>query len=277
MAKLRTVAFLIAALSAALGSYAALAADRAQEDAEKARLEAEKARRRILEAEQRARQAAQAEEARRKALQGVGQKANRQRSENNMKEILLAMHNYEAANRRLPAAAVYDKNGKPLLSWRVLLLPYLEENDLFKQFKLDEPWDGPNNKKLLEKMPKIYAPVGVKTKEPHSTFYQVFTGPGTMFDGPKGIRFTDVQDGTSNTIMVIEAGEPVPWTKPDDLPYDPKKALPKLGGLFDGSFHMALADGSVRLVQKGFNEPVLRLAITRADGELVDLDKLEKK
>src|SRR4051812_32634281 len=76
---------------------------------------------------------------------------------NNIKQIALAWHNYEAANGHLPSNQV-DKKGKALLSWRVQILPSLEEDALYKQFKLDEPWDSENNKKLIDQMPKLYAP-----------------------------------------------------------------------------------------------------------------------
>src|SRR5439155_13938759 len=111
---------------------------------------------------------------------------------------------------------------------RVAILPYVEEHELYKQFKLDEPWDSEHNKKLLEKMPKVYAPVGVKTRAPHTTFYQAFVGPGAAFEDGMKVKLTNFFDGTSNTLMVAEAAEPVPWTKPDDLPFDPKKPPPAL-------------------------------------------------
>src|SRR5207244_2364868 len=112
-------------------------------------------------------------------------------------------------------------NGKPLLSWRVLILPYIEQDALYRQFKLDEPWDSPHNLKLLPLMPKIYAPVGAKPKEPHSTYYQAIVGPGAAWEHTKdgkGMRIQNFTDGTSNTITVAEAREAVPWTKPDDIP-----------------------------------------------------------
>lgn len=195
-------------------------------------------------------------------------------SANNLKQLALAMHIYYDQNKHLPPAAICDKNGKPLLSWRVALLPFIEQDALYQQFKLDEPWDSKHNKKLLAQMPKLFAPVGVQPKEKNVTFYQVFTGKGTLFDGNDGITFPDVTDGTSNTVMIVEAAEAVPWTKPEDLSFDLDKALPKLGGLFGGDFHFTLADGSVHFAKKAFNEDTLRKIVTRNGGEIVDLRDL---
>lgn len=192
--------------------------------------------------------------------------AAREQSRKNMQKIALAMHDYHDIVGTFPPAALVDKDNKQLLSWRVLLLPYLGEQDLFKQFDLYQPWRSPHNKKLLAKMPKVYAPVHAKTSDAHSTFYQVFTGNGAAFEGIRGLQLRDFTDGTSNTIMVIEAGEPVPWTRPADIHYDPKKPLPKLFGPFKDVIHMGVADGTVQLAKKGFNEKVFRLMITRNDG-----------
>lgn len=193
----------------------------------------------------------------------------RQVSSNNLKQIALAMHNHHDANRGFPAAAIFSSDGKPLLSWRVAILPYLEQQPLFQQFKLDEPWDSEHNKKLLANMPKIYAPVQGEVKDKESTFYQVFVGKGAGFEGRKGQSIAQFADGTSNTILVVEAGTAVPWTKPEDLTYEADKPLPKLGGLFDGSFHAALADGSVHFFMKGTDEKKLRALITRNGGEVI--------
>jgi uncharacterized protein (TIGR03067 family) len=195
-------------------------------------------------------------------------------SANNLKIIGVAMHNYLDSNRgSFPPAAIYSKDGKPLLSWRVAILPYLEQGQLYKEFKLDEPWDSPHNRKLLEKMPKVYAPVAGDAKE-YWTFYRVFTGPGTIFEGTKGTRITAITDGTSNTILVVEAGEAVPWTKPDELPYDASKPLPKLGGMFKDGFNALFADAAVRFIRAKADPQILRLAITRNDGKVLDLEKL---
>ncbi|MBX9623685.1 MAG: DUF1559 domain-containing protein [Gemmataceae bacterium] len=197
-------------------------------------------------------------------------------SQSNLKQLALAMINFlDVHGGRMPADSK-DKAGKPLLSWRVAILPYLEQEALYKQFKLDEPWDSEHNKGLAEKMPKVFAPVRVKAKPGH-TFYQVFTGPGAPF-GPKPARFPQgFQDGTSNTGMIFEAGEPVVWTKPADLPYDPKKPLPKLGGLFDGEFHVARADGSAFRCRKDPDEATLRALITPSGGEVYNDELLLPK
>jgi RNA polymerase sigma factor (sigma-70 family) len=202
--------------------------------------------------------------------------ADRERSVNNLKQLAIALYNYHDANGTFPPSAVYSKDGKALLSWRVLVLPYLEEDQLFKQFKLEEPWDSEHNKKLLARIPKVFAPVRGKNKDGSGTYYQVFTGNGAAFDAKRGARITDFTDGTSNTILIVEAAETVPWTKPADLAFDPAKPLPKLGGLFGGEFHFALADASAHCGKKDVDEKVLKAFITRAGGEVVDFKDIQK-
>jgi prepilin-type processing-associated H-X9-DG protein len=185
-------------------------------------------------------------------------------------------------------AGFCDLKGKPLLSWRVALLPLLGYPELFARFKLDEAWDGPTNRKLIAEMPDIFKPVRGTVPEGH-TFYQGFVGEEAMFPprGPDNVpraefngfhcvfiaarQPTDVQDGTAKTFLVVEAGKAVPWTNPGDLPYDPKKPLPALGGLSGGDFNACFCDGSVRLVPRGIAEKTLRALITPAGSEKIDL------
>jgi hypothetical protein len=203
------------------------------------------------------------------------EKAARQLSVANLTLLTQTMHDYHDVNDHFPPAAIHNKDGKALLSWRVLLLPYLNQDDLFQQFHLDESWDSRHNKPLLARMPKHYAPpVPGKAKEEHSTFYQVFVGKGTIFEGTEGVSLDEITDGTSNTIMIVEAAEPVPWTKPADLPFDARKPLPRLGGLFNHGFHATSADGPAHWLKKDFDGPTMRRAITRNDGDPIDFDKL---
>ena len=203
------------------------------------------------------------------------QKRDVQRSQNNLKQIGLAFHNYESAYQYFPTD-IRNKDGKALLSWRVAILPFIEEDRLYKEFKLDEPWDSDHNKKLVARMPKIYAPIRVKAKD-GETFYQTFTGETALF-GPrqKNPKIASITDGTSNTGLVFEAGAPVIWTKPADMPFDEKKPVPKLGGLFDGECNVVLCDGSVRRLKKGADETELKKLIIPFDGNVIDFTKLDR-
>jgi len=191
-------------------------------------------------------------------------------SANNMKQIALALHNYHDTNNGFPPAAVVDKQGKPQLSWRVLILPYIEGDALYKEFRLDEPWDSDHNKTLIEKMPKIYA-LPNKMSKPGHTHYRVFVGNGAMWDWVQGTTFAQITDGSSNTIMTVEAAEGVPWTKPEELEFDPAKDLPKLGKAFKGGFHAGFADGSVRFIRSSIDPKIMKALITMAGGEVVSI------
>lgn len=194
-------------------------------------------------------------------------------SRNNLKMIGIAIHSYNDTNGKMPADVV-DKDGKAILSWRVLLLPDLEEDNLYKEFQLGEPWDSKVNKALIEKLPKVYAPIRVKA-EKGNTFYRGFNGADTTFEAGQKLAIPrSFPDGTSNTIAVVEAGEACMWSKPDDLPYDATKVLPKLGGLFDGDFHVLLMDGSVvKGHEKTMNTDEFRKLVTRSDGFVMNFEK----
>jgi len=153
-------------------------------------------------------------------------------------------------------------------------LPYIRQGELYKQFHLDEAWDSPHNKPLLAKMPAIYAVPGLPRKEPFATYYQVFVGGGAGFEPGRQMHILkDITDGTSRTILIAEAADPVPWTKPADLPYDPDKPLPKLGGMLgDGYLQLVFMDGAVHRPNNVVNEKLLRAAITRDGGETFDWD-----
>jgi hypothetical protein len=195
-------------------------------------------------------------------------------STNNLKLIGLAWHNYHDTIGHFPCNQV-SKDGKPLLSWRVQILAYLEEDQLYKQFRLDEPWDSDHNKKLIDKMPKIFGPVRAKA-DSGMTFYQVFTGKHGLIKSGEKRAMASVTDGLSNTFMCVEAAKPVVWTKPDDLVFDGTD-VPAVGGLFDGKFHAVMGDGSVRRFRKEVNAETMRRLIDPQDGQVIDIDSAEDK
>jgi hypothetical protein len=185
------------------------------------------------------------------------------------------MHNYADTHGQLPPAVVYGYDGQPLYSWRVAILPFIEQDALYREFHLDEPWDSPHNIALLPRMPGTYAAPGSKKAKlpPYHTVCHVFVGKGAPFEGREGLKLPgDFPDGTSNTILIVEAGEPVPWTKPEDLAFDPDGPLPELRPLFRDGFRVALGDGSMRWVTREVSEATLRAAITRNGGEILGRD-----
>jgi prepilin-type processing-associated H-X9-DG protein len=157
------------------------------------------------------------------------------------------------------------------LSWRVAILPFVEQQNLYQQFHLDEPWDSEHNKTLLAQMPKIYALPAAHKGGDDKTYYRVFVGKQAFFDleQSKGKRIADITDGTSNTISIVEAAEAVPWTKPEGLPFDPEKPLPKLGKFYGGGCNAVFFDGSVHFLAATIEEAVLRALITPSGGEVV--------
>jgi hypothetical protein len=199
--------------------------------------------------------------------------AARSQSMNNLMQIGLAMHNYAGSHGDAFPAAAIRKDGKALLSWRVAILPYLDQGELYEKFHLDEPWDSPHNIALLDQMPDIYAPVTHQDESKHSTYYQVFTGRGALFGGAEGTKLADIKDGTAWTIMIVEAAKPVPWTKPEDLPFDASKPLPKLGGLLEDGFCACFADGSARFLKRNVGSKVLKALITANGREKVSGDE----
>ena len=213
------------------------------------------------------------------AVQSAREASRRTACTNNLKQIGLALHNFAADNPRLPPAATADAEGKPLLSWRVAILPYLGESALYNQFKQDEPWDGPSNSKLIAAMPKAFACPSAPSSAPAgSTTYRAVVGKGAGFEGTKGLTLKDFTDGTANTLLVVEAAEAVPWTKPDELPAaaDPARPLPGFGAPHAGTrgavagANALFADGSVRFLPGNLDPRTLNALTTRDGGEPLD-------
>lgn len=204
----------------------------------------------------------------------TGGAASRAVTVNNLKQLGLAMHIYHDTYNGLPAAAVIGKKGKPLLSWRVAILPYVEQNQLYKEFKLDEPWDSDHNKKVFEKnpMPKVFEVVGVTKEGVKNTHMQVFRGNGAIFDLVQSTKLGGITDGTSNTLMVVLGKTAVPWTKPDDIEFDAKTNPADQLLFLNDLAHVAFADGSVRSLKKSLPAETWRALITKAGGEVVNFD-----
>jgi hypothetical protein len=193
--------------------------------------------------------------------------AERLQSANNLKQIAIAFHNFESTYGKLPHPTKSpDPSHKHPVSWRVMILPYMEQEALYAQYKFDEPWDGPNNSKLLSIVPMQYRRPGT-SGEATNTPYLSITGEDAMFQASKETLLSDVQDGLGKTIMIVESNSAVPWTKPDDLVYAKDKPLPVFGGFFDEGFHAAFGDGSVRFLSKSMPESVLRALLTARGGE----------
>jgi hypothetical protein len=200
----------------------------------------------------------------------IGDAAARAQSTNNMKQIALALHNYHDVHGGFPPSALCDKKGKPLLSWRVLILPYIEQQNLYKQFRLDEPWDSEHNKKLSEIMIKVYQVPGLNDAKNTNCHYRVFQGNGAIFDPISPTKITNITDGTSNTGMVFVTAKGVPWSKPDEEEFDPKmEDLKKLLWWQNDATPIAFADGSVRVIRKSLDLKNLKAIITKDGGEVI--------
>jgi hypothetical protein len=221
-------------------------------------------------------------------------------SKNNIRQIAIAFHDYNDSMGRLPPAIVYDKTGKPLYSWRVLILPYLEGDPIYKRFHFHEAWDSPHNRELLSLMPRCYA--HPKSSSKTDTHYQVFNGPGALYNVPmtnsppnrltpfrglnlpQGVEVFEAQtparipasfqDGTSQTILIVETPVAVPWSKPADVPLTADGQLPKLTGLYsDDTFVVGIADTSFRVLHRNrISDKTLRAAITPSGGEVLGAD-----
>jgi hypothetical protein len=198
--------------------------------------------------------------------------AEKVQSTNNLKQIALAMLNFNSTYNAFPAAYNTSKDGKPLLSWRVQILPYIEEGPLYGEFHLDEPWDSEHNKRLIPRMPRIYAAPGSRAAKEFKTNYLVPHGDGMMFSDGKKTKLQEVTDGLSNTIMVVEASDDraVVWTKPDDYEVDLKKPMAGLVGLRRGGFIAAFGDGSIHFLKDTIKPETLKALFTRAGGEFID-------
>lgn len=206
------------------------------------------------------------------AMLAAREAAEQSQSVNNLKQLALAMHNYAGAYGDFPPAVLYHENGTPR-SWRVEMLPYLEEVTLYQEYRKDEPWDSEHNKTVLAKMPSVFRSPGSDDNTKNSSYF-VLTGEGTIFGKKEGTKFQEILDGTSNTILIVEAAREIPWTKPEDIPFNPQGELPKLGGFREGIFALAMADGSVRALPVNLDPATIRALIQMNDGQVITHDDL---
>jgi prepilin-type processing-associated H-X9-DG protein len=200
------------------------------------------------------------------ALKAARDAAKRTVSQNNLKQIAIAMHQYADQKKHFPAPVLMGPDGKTPYSWRVALLPYLGHDALYKQYHFDQPWDSPDNRKVLEQMPSVYRhPMDESSSL--NTSYFVLTGPDTAFADGDGVSLKAITDGTSKTLMAVEAKRNTPWSKPEDIPYTANGPLPKLGGWSERGSNIAMCDGSVRFIANEIDEKFLRAMISKAGGE----------
>ncbi|REK07468.1 MAG: DUF1559 domain-containing protein [Planctomycetota bacterium] len=210
------------------------------------------------------------------AVQAAREAARRAQSVNKLQRIGIGMMAYHDVRKSYPPPAIVDKEGTPLLSWRVAILPYLEDENalaLYKEFHLDEPWDSEHNKPLAERMPDIYANPNAPSRS--ETVYLGVAGPGTILGEKVGVPIRRVADGMSKTVLVVEADSDraVVWSKPDDLHYDPEQPTAGLGNLWQTGFNALFADASIQFLGKDIDPDLLRALFTYRGNEVIDLPR----
>ena len=211
------------------------------------------------------------------AVQQVREAARKTVSLNNLRQLGLATLNYESAHMEFPAISGDEKGQGAGLSWRVHILPFLEHSDLYSQFHLDEPWDSPHNKSLLEQMPAVYESPIVGPLGQGLTVYQRPVGNGAFDDGDgSAMTFGDISDGSSNTILMVEtnSSEAVPWTKPADYDFDPSNPIQGLGENYpQQKFAAAMCDCATHMFDAGPAEQQnVKAMFTKDAGDSVNFD-----
>jgi hypothetical protein len=216
------------------------------------------------------------------AVSAAREAARRAQCSNNLKQIALALHNYHDSYGEFPPAFLADEDGKPMHSWRVLILPWLEQATLYYQYDFEQPWDGPNNRRLLAQMPSVYqCPSDARSRQSFSewTSYVAVVDPRTAWPGAKSTKLSDFTGGTANTILVLEdQSQEILWMEPRDLTWDDAvSALTsqewRMGGVhrgedffyeYPGGRQAALVDGSVRSLFDGMPRDLI-VSLLRID------------
>ena len=205
------------------------------------------------------------------AVQAAREAARRAQCTNNLKQIALAWHNFESATGAFPTN-IRDKKGKALLSWRVAILPYIEQNALYNEFHLDEPWDSEHNRKLADMLPLVYRCPSETAMKPGETGYKSFFGKHALLNDERATSLAMITDGTSNTFMVADTDQGVPWTKPEDIDFDSEKDIVVWKSRHPGGFNVSMCDGSVRFIPLTIKMQTLKALITRDGGEVINAD-----
>ena len=214
-----------------------------------------------------------------RVVQAIEENLRRDSNVQRFRNIMLAMHNYHDTHKAFPPADKHrNKEGKHGLSWRVHILPYVEQQALYDQFRLNEPWDSPHNIKLIEKMPDIYASDSaislLEKMRPGYTTFLAPVGERTISGGAKATKFPDITDGTSNTVAVLEVKpeKAVPWTAPQDYAFDPKDPLSGVLIGKGGTWLCGAADGSVHQVRGDVSKKTALFLFQMSDGNPVDFN-----
>ncbi|HUY90798.1 MAG TPA: DUF1559 domain-containing protein [Pirellulales bacterium] len=198
---------------------------------------------------------------------------------NNLKQIGLALHNYNSAYGCFPPVCTTDENGKPMHSWRVLILPFMEQRELYDRYDFNEPWNGPHNALLANEMPPVFRCPNDTANPGANTDYVAVVGPETIWQPDQSTTFRDIEDGSSSTIAVIEAsGAGIHWMEPRDLPFAAlaKRVNPKPGpgisSMHPGAVLAVFADGHTQSIDEGISLEQLKALFTKAGGEAIDDD-----
>ncbi len=211
------------------------------------------------------------------AIQSPREIGTRSSCVNHLKNIGIALHNYHDKYRTFPPAYVADADGKPMHSWRVLILPFFEDAELtklYEQYDLKEPWNGPHNSKLADKMPSIFRCPNADDSANDSNYLAV-VGPATAWPGDHGLTSRDISDGLSNTIMAVESvNSGINWLEPRDIPFDQAvkginqpKAKPGISSNHEGGAHFLFADGSVHFLDIKIAPQIFHDLLTANGGE----------
>ncbi|MCO6456199.1 MAG: DUF1559 domain-containing protein [Pirellulaceae bacterium] len=204
------------------------------------------------------------------------------RCSNNLKQIAMALQAYEADHGSLPPAYLADANGKPMHSWRVLILPYLGHDSTYKQYDFSQPWDSPQNVGLKYLMPEAYlCPSDGTLANSDETSYLVVVGRRTAFPPDGTTRLNQITDGLSHTVLVVEtSGEAVCWMEPKDL--DARRLQFQINGgqgepgsKHPAGCHVVTADGVVHFLHEDAPPDGVRALTTIAGGEPIPWNRME--